>query len=78
MMSPVIARWSFSPRFRDPDYHARCRRISAPAFRGDNLRAAGNSLLHEMDVLVDRLRRDCSGGASVDTRRLFPLLTLDM
>ena len=63
---------------RDPAYHARCRRIAAPAYRGETMRAASSLLLQEMQDLVDRLRRDCADGGSVDVLKLFPHLTLDM
>ena len=62
----------------DPGYHALCRRLSAPAFRGDNIRAAGDVLVQEMDNLVGRLRRDCADGSSVDVLKLFQMLSLDM
>ena len=54
------------------------RRLSAPAFRGENLRIAGPALLEEMDNLIARLRCDCAGGAYVDVLQLFPKLTLDV
>jgi len=63
---------------RDPVFHARCRRISAPAYRGATMRAAGHVLLQEMQDLVDRLRRDCADGGSVDVVRLFLHMALDM
>jgi len=62
----------------DPSYHTRSRRLSAPAFRGENLRAAGYALFREMDVLVARLSRDCADGGYVDVIQLFPQLTLDV
>jgi len=62
----------------DPVYHTRCRRLSAPGFRGENLRAAGPVLLQEMEDLVSRLRNDCAEGGHVDAIQLFPKLTLDM
>ena len=62
----------------DPVYHTRCRRLSAPGFRGENLRAAGPVLLQEMEDLVSRLRNDCAEGGHVDAIQLFPNLTLDM
>jgi len=62
----------------DPAYHTLLRRLSAPAFRGDNIRAAGHVLIEEMDVLVARLRRDCADGSYVNIIELFPKLTLDM
>jgi len=69
---------SSSPLCRDPSYHGRCRRISAPAFRNINLRAAGPDLLHEMDIFVSRLRQDGADNTPVDVRKLFPFVTLDM
>jgi len=62
----------------DPVYHGRCRRLSAPAFRGDNIRAAGDVLVQKMENLVERLRRDCADGSCVDVMKLFQLLSLDM
>jgi len=62
----------------DPAYHARSRRLCAPAFRGENLRAAGHMLNQEMEELVDRFRRDCADGGYVDVLQLFPQLTLDV
>ncbi|KAH7097739.1 cytochrome P450 [Auriculariales sp. MPI-PUGE-AT-0066] len=62
----------------DPVEHAQMRRWSAPAFRGDRLRAAGAALAPEMDDLVRRLRKECAGGAAVDTMYLFRRLSLDM
>jgi len=62
----------------DPAYHTRLRRLNAPAFRNDNIRAAGNVLMHEMNALVARLRRDCADGGYVNIIQLFPQLTLDM
>jgi len=67
-----------SPARRDPALHARLRRWSAPAFRGDNLRAAGHALEGEMSDLVERVRHDSKDGASIDVFRLFRLLSLDM
>jgi len=74
----ISARWSHSSSRSDPVYHAHCRRLCAPAFRGENLRAAGHVLRHEMEDLVDRFRRDCANGDHVDVLQLFPQLTLDM
>ena len=62
----------------DPTFHARSRRFSAPAFRGENLRPAGDHLLKEMEVLVARLDRDCADGGFVDVIQLFPQLTIDV
>jgi len=67
-----------SSTLRDPAFHSRSRRLSAPAFRGENLRAAGHLLLKEMDVLVARLQRDCADGGYVDVIQLFPQLTIDV
>jgi len=62
----------------DPAYHARLRRLSGPAFRGENIRAAGHVLMQEMDALVARLQRDCADGGYVNVIQFFPQLTLDM
>jgi len=67
-----------SSSFRDPGYHARSRRICAPAFRGETLRASSSDLLQEMEDLVGRLRRDCADGGYVDVVQLFPALALDV
>jgi len=64
--------------YSDPAYHARLRRLSAPVFRGENLRTAGHVLIQEMEALVARLRRDCADGGFVNVLQLFPQLTLDM
>ena len=62
----------------EPAYHSRLRRLSAPAFRGENIRAAGHVLIQEMDDLVARLTRDSADGGYVNVVKLFPQLTLDM
>jgi len=54
------------------------RRLSGPAFRGENIRAAGHVLIQEMDDLIARLRRDCANGGYVNVMQLFPQLALDM
>ena len=73
----------------DPILHARLRRWSGPAFRGDNMRAAALALTDEMDDLVLRIQRDCgedpvletTEGAPrgfVDAIKLFRRLAMDM
>ena len=74
----VLSIDSANQPFRDPVSHARSRRLSTPAFRGENLRAAGPVLLQEMEDLVGRLRRNSTNDGYVDVIQLFPELTLDM
>ncbi|KZV94356.1 cytochrome P450 [Exidia glandulosa HHB12029] len=63
---------------KDPLYHAKARRWSAPAFRGDNLRRSTEALREEMIDLVDRIKCDSAGGKPVDVLHLFRLLSLDI
>jgi len=65
-------------KLSDPAFHDRLRRWTAPAFRGDNLRAAGRALEGEMGALVRRILHDSQGGAAVNVLRLFRLVSLDV
>ncbi|KZV94364.1 cytochrome P450 [Exidia glandulosa HHB12029] len=62
----------------EPEFHSMLRRWSAPAFRGDNLRAVSDALREEMQQFVDRIERESARGEAIDMLHLFKLLSLDI
>ncbi|KZV99478.1 cytochrome P450 [Exidia glandulosa HHB12029] len=63
---------------KDPALHNLLRRCSAPAFRGDSLRAASAGLGEEMQDVVTRIKRDTADGSAIDVLHFFRLISLDV
>ncbi|EJD41987.1 cytochrome P450 [Auricularia subglabra TFB-10046 SS5] len=63
---------------KDPVFHAKVRRWSAPAFRGDNLRGVAQEVKEVIGHFVERIKRESRGGKAIDALHLFRLLSLDV
>ncbi|EJD50032.1 cytochrome P450 [Auricularia subglabra TFB-10046 SS5] len=63
---------------RDPVFHAKVRRWSAPALGGENLRNAAVHMNEVIGHLVDRIKNESRTGEPIDVLHLFKLLGLDI